>query len=73
MYLAYLFFAHPCRLRLSGKKKKKITLHMKRPGAKKDEMKLVLLKLKSIIQSEQTDSCPLPSRRGEDSESDKDS
>ena len=28
---------------------------MKRPGAKKDEMKLGLLKLKSIVQREQTD------------------
>ena len=56
---------------------------MKRPGAKKDEMKLVLLKLKSIIQHEQTDGGPTaggpatashnegPIRHDGDSESDR--
>lgn len=41
------------RLRQSGKKKKRIRI--KRPGGKKDEMKLMLLKLKSIVHMEQTD------------------
>ena len=40
-------------LRQSGKKKKRFRL--KKPGGKKDEMKLVILKLKSIIQRDQTD------------------
>lgn len=49
------------RLRQSGKKKKKLTLHVKRPGARKDEMKLALLKLKTIVQHEQTDGGPTAS------------
>ena len=63
-----LAYIHPPRLRQSGKKKKKINIHVKR--GKKDDMKLALLKLKSIVQSEQTDS-PGPSRQINDSESDK--
>ena len=43
------------RLRQSSKKKKKINLHVKFRGAKKDEMKLALLKLKGFMQLEQTD------------------
>lgn len=54
------------RLRQSTKKKKKINI--KRPGAKKDEMKLGLLQLKSIVQREQTDGGP---GGLQDSESDK--
>lgn len=52
--LWHTIFLHP-RLRQSGKKKKKLTLHIKRPGGRKDEMKLALLKLKMIIHSDQTD------------------
>lgn len=64
------------RLRQSGKKKKKITIHMKRPGGKKDEMKLALLKLKSLMQREQTDGgasgvSPIRSKPELDSDSDK--
>ena len=65
------------RLRQSGKKKKKIALHVKRPGAKKDEMKLALLKLRGFVQREQTDGgqpevSPLPSKQNTaDSDSDK--
>ena len=66
------------RLRQSGKKKKKITIHVKRPGAKKDEMKLALLKLKTLVQREQTDGepsggSPIPSKKDVDSDSDKES
>jgi len=45
------------RLRQSGKKKKRF--RMKKPGGKKDEMKLALLKLKSIVQQDQTDGSAL--------------
>ena len=41
------------RIRQAGKKKKKI--HIKRPGAKKDEKKRVLLALKEHMQLESTD------------------
>lgn len=41
------------RIRQAGKKKKK--LHIKRPGAKKDEKKQVLLALKEHMQLESTD------------------
>lgn len=61
---------HP-RLRQSTKKKRKLNLHLKRPGARKDEMKLMLLKLKSFIHHEQTDSggmVVLPGERDSDSD-----
>ena len=45
------------RLRQSGKKKKRF--RMKKPGGRKDEMKLALLKLKSIVQQDQTDGSAL--------------
>lgn len=50
---------------------------LKRPGGRKDEMKLALLKLKSFIQHEHTDGgetavdSPIPSNQDRDSESDK--
>lgn len=70
--LRCVYFISLLRLRQSGKKKKKITLHMKRPGGRKDDMKLALLKLKTIVQRDQTDGAsPLPRHRFEDSESDK--
>lgn len=54
------------KLRLSGKKKKKLTLHIKRSGGRKDEMKLALLRLKGIVHQEQTDGSSLQGRRFED-------
>ena len=59
LYFFHTYMLLLFRLRLSGKKKKKFNLHVKRPGAKKDEMKLALLKLKGFIQRDQTDGAAL--------------
>ena len=52
-YLCAKPHACTCRIRQAEKKKKK--LHIKRPGAKKDEKKRVLLALKEHMQLESTD------------------
>lgn len=53
MYLCAKPHARTYRIRQAEKKKKK--LHIKRPGAKKDEKKRVLLALKEHMQLESTD------------------
>lgn len=57
-----IMYAHAClfllRLRQSGKKKKKFRMP-KKPGSRKDEMKLALLRLKSIVQIDKTDGASL--------------
>ena len=42
-------------MRQAGKKKKKIPIHIKRPGAKKDEKKIALKRLKDLFQEDHPD------------------
>lgn len=55
IYLAQYMLWVYCRVRQAGKKKKKIPIHIKRPGAKKDEKKVALKRLKDLLQEDYPD------------------